>query len=704
MATFNFKTENNVDINKKPRVYFTCHPYDFENNFKKICDDIFKTHDCVIYYTENMEESIAEDEKEVDLGRNNLFVIPITYKLLTTPNRAMDEDIPYALKKHIPILPIMVETGIDEFYSKPDKFGELQYLNPYSTDITEISYEDKLKKYLEATLISDELAKRVRDAFDAYIFLSYRKKDRKYANELMRLIHANPECRDIAIWFDEFLTPGESFKDSIDKILHSSKFFTLLVTPNLLEEPDGKPNFVMAEEYPAARESGIDIFPAEMECTDKKILKEKFKDIPDCVNVKTSNFNSLFLETLSKVAIETNNSPEHNFLIGLAYLDGIDVEVNRDFALELITSAAESNLIEAMKKLYTMYRDGIGTNTNYQKAVEWADRIYKLNCKKNGEKAIDSIEALDNLANSYGDAGDYQKELELKEVVCELYKETEGEGNPITIESLSGLAMLYSKFGYYQKSIVLAETTYNIARKNFVDDKELILLCLSNLAQVYGDAGELQKALELKEEVYKCSCVIYGEESIYSSLLLNNLAYSYGKLGEYKKKLELTCTAYEQLCKKISEDHPATLTICSNLAVSYLNIGDYNMAKELIKSVYDLRCKKFGENHPDTLVALNIYSAVYNGLGDYPKKFEYSKKVYKMRCKILGYKHPETIRALHNYADSNMSVGYCKKAVELMWQAYNIYVEVFGKNHFETLEVLRHYELFCKVVKIKDKK
>ena len=70
--------------------------------------------------------------------------------------------------------------------------------------------------------ISDELAQRIRAAFDAYIFLSYRKKDRRYANELMKLIHKNPECRDIAVWYDEFLPPGDSFKQSIEKILKDS--------------------------------------------------------------------------------------------------------------------------------------------------------------------------------------------------------------------------------------------------------------------------------------------------------------------------------------------------------------------------------------------------------------------------------------------------------------------------------------------------
>ena len=188
----------------------------------------------------------------------------------------MISDIPFALQKHLPVLPIMMEPGLDMIYARPDKFGELQYLNPKSTDLTEVSYEEKLKKYLESVLISEEMAKRVRDAFDADIFLSYRKKDRRYANELMRLIHKNPEYRDISIWYDEFLTPGESFRANIEKALEKSQLFTLLVTPNLLEEA----NFVMTEEYPAARNSGIGILPAEMVSTDQVQLAAKFAEIP----------------------------------------------------------------------------------------------------------------------------------------------------------------------------------------------------------------------------------------------------------------------------------------------------------------------------------------------------------------------------------------------------------------------------------------
>ena len=96
MAVFEVKTKDTFEIEKKPRVYFTCHPNDFDKYFKKVCDDIFKTQDCAIYYTKDMTEPISSDEIDAELGRNSLFVVPVTHKLLSTPNRAMTVDIAYA--------------------------------------------------------------------------------------------------------------------------------------------------------------------------------------------------------------------------------------------------------------------------------------------------------------------------------------------------------------------------------------------------------------------------------------------------------------------------------------------------------------------------------------------------------------------------------------------------------------------------------
>lgn len=377
---FQYKTKDRANPTGKPKVYFTCHPQDFDRAFEMICADIFASHDCAIYYTTDMGIDIPEENRETDLNCMNLFVMPVTFRLLREPNRAMDSDFRFAMERHIPVLPIMIESGIDEFYSAPDKFGALQYLNPFSSDLTEISYQEKLKNYLEAVLISDETAKRVREAFDASVFLSYRKKDRRLANELMRLIHSRDELRDIAVWYDEFLTPGESFKKNIDRMLHDSQLFTLLVTPNLLEEPNGKPNFVMGEEYPEVKkisnETGMPILPAEMEPTDKSALAEKFAGLPSCVNTNDETFLNELLQTLSGIAKRVNDDePIHNYLIGLAYLEGIDVERNAERAYSLIQSAAESGLILAMEKMVDLLSTGTGCDYDFSKAVLWKKKV-----------------------------------------------------------------------------------------------------------------------------------------------------------------------------------------------------------------------------------------------------------------------------------------------------------------------------------------
>ena len=419
MATFLYKTKGNANPKGKPRVYFTSHPEDFDRYLDKLCEDVFKTHDCAIYYTESMTEAIDEHDMDADLGQMNLFVVPVTFRLLSQPNRAMDVDLAYAKQQNIAILPFMMESGIDAFYSAPEKFGQRQYINPYSTDTTEISYADKLKKYLEAVLISDETAQRVRDAFDAYIFLSYRKKDRRYANQLMRLIHKNPEYRDIAIWYDEFLTPGESFKQNIDKAMQQSKLFTLLVTPSLLEYVDGKPNFVMGVEYPAAKSAGMGVLPAEMVETDKAELREKYADIPDCVTAQDEPaLRQRLLDALDQIAkSENNNDPEHNFLIGLAYLDGIDVEVDTERAMGLITRAAGANLIEAQQKLVDMYWEGHGTRVNRAQAIRVQQRIVETLQKRIPPSAYKTaavlplIEAQKRLAGLFCEMGQYDKAL-----------------------------------------------------------------------------------------------------------------------------------------------------------------------------------------------------------------------------------------------------------------------------------------------------
>lgn len=685
------RTRGNASPQGKPRVYFTCHPEDFERYFDKICEDIFRTHDCAIYYAKDMAGALSEETREVDLERMNLFVIPVTFRLLHTGNRTMGEDFPFAQGKHIPVLPIMMEPGLDQFYSQEDKFGELQYLNSYSHDATEISYEDKLKRYLESVLVSDELANRIRAAFDAYIFLSYRKKDRKYANELMRLIHSNPFCRDIAIWYDEFLTPGENFSETIKEALNRSDLFTLLVTPNLVNEP----NYVQSKEYPEAHRAGKSILPVEMEETDRENLERKFADLPECVDVREKElFRTRLQETVSRIAVQENDDdPTHNYLIGLAYFEGIDVEVDRERGLKLITSAAEAELPEAMHRLRSMYADGVGVEVNYQESLKWGQRLVDYYTHVCGENNLDTIIAMNHVGFIYAKMGEFKKSIELSEKVYELGLKVLGEEHIETITALNNLAIAYGELGEYKKALRFQEMAYSLWRKAWGDEHPDTLIAMNNLACAYRELGEFKKALEIQKEVYMLQCKIFGEEHPHTITSLSNLAISHLKLGDSKKAIELNIKAYELSCRVMGEKHCDTLTMLGNLAFEYGEIGEHFKALELKKRAYSQLRKALGEEHINTLTALNNLAYSYGEIGEYNIAMKLQEKALALFRAVYGDNHPNTIIVQGCLAGSYWKLGKIKEAKELYEEVYSLRCKVLGEEHSDTLAAMRKLAL-----------
>lgn len=368
----------NIDIKNACKLFFVCHQNDFDDYFEDVTNEILeKTTDnniSAVFFHIN-PDAVFDFENTKDFIENmQLIVVPVTWELLSTSNMVIEQIIPYALEKHIPFLPLLQDSDLVNEYTK--HFGNMQFLCDNPNDKTAIPYDVKLNDFIKDTLVGDELRRRVQAAFDAYIFLSYRKKDRKIAQEIMHLIHKNEFCRDIAIWYDEFLKPGEDFNNSIQKAIEKSDLFAMVVTPNIVE-PD---NYIILHEYPMADYAKKTILPLESIETNKNKLNEYYKNIPSCTDVHNSGaLSSALLRNLNIAARQENtDSPEHNYLIGLAYLTGIDVEVNHKRGIELIKKAAEKDLPEAISRMITIYRTGIGCNVNYNECLYWSDRLVNL--------------------------------------------------------------------------------------------------------------------------------------------------------------------------------------------------------------------------------------------------------------------------------------------------------------------------------------
>ncbi|MBO4881282.1 MAG: TIR domain-containing protein [Firmicutes bacterium] len=386
------KTRGDSSPQGKARVFFAGSRDGFERYFDAVSDDILKCQNCAIYYPDPYDEIIPEE----DLMEMQLFAVLVTDALFAGEDPVVSRLLPFCKKYHKPVLPILCENGYPQRFN--ELFDKMQYLDPFSQDATAVSYQQKLEKYLASVLVSDELASKVRDAFDAYVFLSYRKKDRAYAQKLMRLIHSEDALRDIAIWYDEFLVPGHSFSASIEEAFQKSDLFALVVTPNLLEEG----NYVKEVEYKMAAKEGAAILPAELVKTDRSALEADYPGIPPCISAEEpEKIRGAVLEHLKDIALSSGGDPQHEFFIGLAYLDGIDVEVDAERGYRMIRDAAEAGLPEAIDKTAAMLRNGEAVERDLEEALLWQRKLAECRKKEfedDPSRYLPYAEALEGLA------------------------------------------------------------------------------------------------------------------------------------------------------------------------------------------------------------------------------------------------------------------------------------------------------------------
>lgn len=362
------------------KVFFCSIEEDRIRYFDEISSDLFELQNNLsVWYVQGDIDQLSEEEKQAhlsDLSQMVLFVVPVTSNFLKSENAARNLELTFAIKHNIPVLPLLEEQGLEMLFN--EVCGNLQILNKHDPDPTALPFKDKLKLFLDTVLLKDETILKIRKAFAAYIFLSYRKKDRRYAQEVMKLIHKDPFTRDIAIWYDEFLTPGEDFNESIKEAFEKSGLFSMVVTPSLLE----KPNYVMTTEYPMACDAGKKILPIAAVDIDEEALKKDYPGIPEPIKAEKENADRIGNMIKEALDIKNNDDPLHKFFIGLAYLSGIDMDTDHEKARTLIIDAAEGGIEEAYRKLVTMYEVGQGVSRDYEQSAKWQEKYVQLLEKK----------------------------------------------------------------------------------------------------------------------------------------------------------------------------------------------------------------------------------------------------------------------------------------------------------------------------------
>lgn len=542
-----YKTRGGSSPLGKSKVYFSCHPEDFTLFFDEIANLILKNFNCSIWF----ENSYEEEPKCAELNNMQLIVIPVTSNYLFAKNYSRDCILEYALRNHIPVLPLIQEDGIELDFNRV--CGDVQCISRFSKGVFQEDYEERISIHLSRILIGDDMIDKIRKAFEAYVFISYRKTDRQYATELIRLIHSNDFCRDIAVWYDEFLIPGEHFNSAIEKAIKQCDLFAMVVTPNIVE--DG--NYVMKIEFPVAKKEGKTIVPVEMCNTDKVAFSQIYEGVSEPVDVTDRKSLAQILSySLKDIILEERiNEPQHLFFIGLAYLKGIDVEVDYKKGIGLIERAAEGGMQIAMHKLAVMFSEGECVESNYNQSITWYEKLIE-NIDTNWDEDTDSsdlAQLLWELAAVYNKNKDY---LNAKRIYKRLLNTCESaklinerirvQYKIIALNCLGSMAYVEKRFGraieYYDMALFFCTEA----------EKKSLLECDYFRSVSYANIGIIQeehnrnigKALEYYEACLKIrKRLVDADRTIKNlkdlSLCYRNMAYAFRALQS--KTEELTC-------------------------------------------------------------------------------------------------------------------------------------------------------------------
>lgn len=543
------------------KVYFCATENDRKKYFDEISSDLFELQRSIsVWYTEKDIAQLNEQELQdhlSDLSAMSLFVVPVTEEFLRTDNPARINEFTYALNNNISILPLLEEQGLEMLFN--DVCGNLQILNKYDPDPTALPYKEKLRLFLGSVLLKDEMFEKIRQAFAAYIFLSYRKKDRRYAQEVMRLIHKDPFTRDIAIWYDEFLTPGEDFNESIRDAFEKSGLFSMVVTPSLLE----KPNYVMSTEYPMALQANKKILPILAEDTDRDVLNQDYPGIPEPIKAEDGSLELIGQLIKQALTIRPNDEPEHKFFIGLAYLSGIDMETDHEKARDLITDAAEGGVEEAYQKLVSMYEMGQGADRDHEKAALWQEKYAGYLKKKLDDNDSDEdlryryIRTMNAAAAKWRDLAKYDRCRGLLEEMMAIDTEGMTEKEKIALaesfqyaaEFANGQKDFHKARAFLNKMLAISEEFIasikedELEKTNKIRHSDFLQVIYRGLAMnILGDIeakeGNWSEALKCYEGAEPLIRRVFAADPEKNRGHAKTVAELYGKLGQTYYKID----------------------------------------------------------------------------------------------------------------------------------------------------------------------
>lgn len=585
------KTRGNTAPAGKTKIYIIARPEDREQYMDAVVKTLLYTVNAAIYYDDGEGEVYRLEEQHKEY---QLVVAMITKGFLLTQNAAREQELTFAMSRKIPVFPFTFEPGVDILFD--NIVGHYQCLYAGQQTGTEKDFYQKLRDAVSSVTKPEELNREICEkAFDLFLFISYRKIDRKYVNEYVNRMHQVPALQGIGYWYDEELVMGTDYNEEIDSALKSSDAVLLIVTPNVLTEG----NYVKTIEYQQAISYGKPIVAVELVPTDRRAFIEAFPEVDYYISLAEEAGSEAVLLNLIKLKQGNpesgSRSRRRDYLLGQAYTYGIGVEVNHALGRKMLTQLAESGYVPAMEAVIDLYENQIGVSAEPATLAAWRKELvlarqYLFTQSQTKETLLAYLHSL----YEYGSGFFLSEQMgEAEQIYLQFLKISEEYKLACEdmIKVCFDLGNIYYVVGHYERAkeyltMQLELTTQYLELKGDVDVKAArsyvtarILLNDAELAlKNYSTAekGYLQAEQEAEKnyEKFPCNETLRDLRSVYSRLgrLYTVCAEVYGE----RQLLQLACkykTEAAEMGNAIYKELMSTHNLM-NLIQDFIDAGD----------------------------------------------------------------------------------------------------------------------------------
>lgn len=326
---------------------------------------------------------------------------------------------------------------------------------------------------------------------------------------------------------------------------------------------------------------------------------------------------------------------------------------------------------ELLQTVGNTYRNIGGQDDQFASAIGFLERAVFLRQQYQGPDHPDTLEAMENLAETYLTAWRLPEATQLFRQLHDSQVKRLGENHPDTLRTLYYIAEAIRQSSKSPDSLPLFESVYQAQVRNPALGPQHVetLTTQNSLAYAYWTTGKLTEAIKQFEEVRSARMALLGEEHPDTLITLHYLAIAYRDAGRLQEAIALLKQVRDIRGRQLGVEHPDYLNTQASLAVALRMLGQFDQAIALYSHVLKVRELKLGEGHPDTVLAMNNLAEIYLNAGQWQAAIALLERGRGICQAKLGPNHRHSLTTTANLGIAYQAAGRLSDGVQLCEEA-----------------------------------